>query len=145
MIDIIETVYRGASKGRGLVVSPKGVWLFALQYFILKTCLQITRLAIGISLLLIVDPGGTGSITRLPAYLPPDPHLICILPNLPCDNESQLYICSDVHLKNSMIFRSLVGQGYLGVVKNRVNWSSDSIACMVRSRLGYNASLRSKC
>lgn len=25
MIDIIETVYRGASKGRGLVVSPKGV------------------------------------------------------------------------------------------------------------------------
>lgn len=23
MIDIIETVYRGASKGRGLVVSPK--------------------------------------------------------------------------------------------------------------------------
>lgn len=24
MIDIIETVYRGASKGRGLVVSPKG-------------------------------------------------------------------------------------------------------------------------
>jgi DIM1 family U5 snRNP protein len=23
-IDIIETVYRGASKGRGLVVSPKG-------------------------------------------------------------------------------------------------------------------------
>lgn len=25
MIDIIETVYRGASKGRGLVVSPKGL------------------------------------------------------------------------------------------------------------------------
>lgn len=24
MIDIIETVYRGASKGRGLVVAPKG-------------------------------------------------------------------------------------------------------------------------
>lgn len=24
MIDIVETVYRGASKGRGLVVSPKG-------------------------------------------------------------------------------------------------------------------------
>lgn len=24
LIDIIETVYRGASKGRGLVVSPKG-------------------------------------------------------------------------------------------------------------------------
>lgn len=24
MIDVIETVYRGASKGRGLVVSPKG-------------------------------------------------------------------------------------------------------------------------
>lgn len=24
VIDIIETVYRGASKGRGLVVSPRG-------------------------------------------------------------------------------------------------------------------------
>jgi DIM1 family U5 snRNP protein len=24
MIDVIETVYRGASKGRGLVVAPKG-------------------------------------------------------------------------------------------------------------------------
>ena len=46
----------------------------ALQYFILKTCLQITRLVIGISLLLIVDLGGTGSITELSAYLPPDPH-----------------------------------------------------------------------
>jgi DIM1 family U5 snRNP protein len=28
MIDIIETVYRGAKKGRGLVVSPKGMFLF---------------------------------------------------------------------------------------------------------------------
>ena len=27
LIDIIETVYRGASKGRGLVVSPKGMSL----------------------------------------------------------------------------------------------------------------------
>jgi len=26
LIDIIETVYRGASKGRGLVVSPKGLF-----------------------------------------------------------------------------------------------------------------------
>ena len=26
LIDIIETVYRGASKGRGLVVSPKGAF-----------------------------------------------------------------------------------------------------------------------
>ena len=26
LIDIIETVYRGASKGRGLVVSPKGMY-----------------------------------------------------------------------------------------------------------------------
>jgi hypothetical protein len=35
MIDIIETVYRGASKGRGLVVAPKGGWsmLFPLQRF----------------------------------------------------------------------------------------------------------------
>ena len=27
LIDIIETIYRGASKGRGLVVSPKGMSL----------------------------------------------------------------------------------------------------------------------
>ena len=25
LIDIIETIYRGAKKGRGLVVSPKGM------------------------------------------------------------------------------------------------------------------------
>ena len=36
MIDIIETIYRGARKGRGLVVSPKGqstlsAWLEALK------------------------------------------------------------------------------------------------------------------
>lgn len=30
LIDIIETIYRGAKKGRGLVVSPKGafMWIF---------------------------------------------------------------------------------------------------------------------
>ena len=28
LIDIIETIYRGAKKGRGLVVSPKGEWVF---------------------------------------------------------------------------------------------------------------------
>tara|TARA_R110002060_G_scaffold30860_3_gene41428 strand:- start:26 stop:235 length:210 start_codon:yes stop_codon:yes gene_type:complete len=27
LIDIIETIYRGAKKGRGLVVSPKGMYL----------------------------------------------------------------------------------------------------------------------
>lgn len=43
MIDIIETVYRGASKGRGLVVSPKGILLSRLHqvhdtdYLFLKT------------------------------------------------------------------------------------------------------------
>jgi len=31
LIDIIETVYRGASKGRGLVVSPKGALFLASQ------------------------------------------------------------------------------------------------------------------
>lgn len=30
LIDIIETIYRGAKKGRGLVVSPKGMSLFPL-------------------------------------------------------------------------------------------------------------------
>ena len=28
LIDIIETIYRGAKKGRGLVVSPKGTFAF---------------------------------------------------------------------------------------------------------------------
>ena len=32
LIDIIETIYRGAKKGRGLVVSPKGEW------FLLPRC-----------------------------------------------------------------------------------------------------------
>ena len=43
MIDIIETIYRGAKKGRGLVVSPKGK-LNNLLYFnlVLISC-QITR------------------------------------------------------------------------------------------------------
>ena len=27
LIDIIETIYRGAKKGRGLVVSPKGMFI----------------------------------------------------------------------------------------------------------------------
>lgn len=35
LIDIVETVYRGASKGRGLVVSPKG------QYALLRDHLRI--------------------------------------------------------------------------------------------------------
>ena len=47
LIDIIETIYRGAKKGRGLVVSPKGEWkpsrMAALH---LLTGQQITRLAI---------------------------------------------------------------------------------------------------
>lgn len=32
LIDIIETVYRGASKGRGLVVSPRGMCRFLLAF-----------------------------------------------------------------------------------------------------------------
>lgn len=35
LIDIIETVYRGASKGRGLVVSPKGKSTASLWKFML--------------------------------------------------------------------------------------------------------------
>lgn len=31
LIDIIETIYRGAKKGRGLVVSPKGKWSLCIQ------------------------------------------------------------------------------------------------------------------
>jgi hypothetical protein len=40
MIDIIETVYRGASKGRGLVVAPKGGWssMFLLRLAGLMVC-----------------------------------------------------------------------------------------------------------
>lgn len=36
LIDIIETIYRGAKKGRGLVVSPKGE---------LNICLALERMA----------------------------------------------------------------------------------------------------
>jgi hypothetical protein len=32
MIDIIETIYRGATKGKGLVVSPKGMLNFEAGY-----------------------------------------------------------------------------------------------------------------
>lgn len=31
MIDIIETIYKGAKKGRGLVVSPKGKSIYCLD------------------------------------------------------------------------------------------------------------------
>lgn len=34
LIDIIETIYRGAKKGRGLVVSPKGEFVL----FVLEGC-----------------------------------------------------------------------------------------------------------
>src|SRR3954464_10166639 len=38
MIDIIETVYRGAKKGRGLVVSPKGMLSFLLVPLSAHSC-----------------------------------------------------------------------------------------------------------
>lgn len=31
LIDIIEAIYRGAKKGRGLVVSPKGEWFHCYE------------------------------------------------------------------------------------------------------------------
>lgn len=34
LIDIIETIYKGAKKGRGLVVSPKGQFLSTLNAFV---------------------------------------------------------------------------------------------------------------
>lgn len=44
LIDIIETIYRGAKKGRGLVVSPKGmsivfIWLDVL-FFRVGSCVR---------------------------------------------------------------------------------------------------------
>jgi len=36
MIDIIETIYRGASKGRGLVVSPKGTEVPSSNYSVVQ-------------------------------------------------------------------------------------------------------------
>ena len=41
MIDIIETVYRGASKGRGLVVSPKGALM--LRRCVCSLCVGMGR------------------------------------------------------------------------------------------------------
>lgn len=32
LIDIIETIYRGAKKGRGLVVSPKGTFVLYISF-----------------------------------------------------------------------------------------------------------------
>ena len=37
-IDIVEVVYRGARKGRGLVVSPKGQTSFPLCISLMVTC-----------------------------------------------------------------------------------------------------------
>ena len=48
LIDIIETIYRGAKKGRGLVVSPKGITLLVSDG---RKCVdksQITRRGIDI-------------------------------------------------------------------------------------------------
>ncbi|KAJ5736167.1 uncharacterized protein N7483_001292 [Penicillium malachiteum] len=47
LIDIIETIYKGAKKGRGLVVSPKGMFYFPCTYWLNSTngygLVQITR------------------------------------------------------------------------------------------------------
>ncbi len=49
MIDIIETVYRGAAKGRGLVVSPKGTDVTLSGFFLALT--RHFRLLYAVSLL----------------------------------------------------------------------------------------------
>jgi hypothetical protein len=51
LIDIIETIYRGAKKGRGLVVSPKGELHFCLQVERKADFLQIIPLDIDTRLL----------------------------------------------------------------------------------------------
>ncbi len=33
-IDVVETVYRGARKGRGLVIAPKGIVCVLLMYVV---------------------------------------------------------------------------------------------------------------
>lgn len=47
LIDIIETIYKGAKKGRGLVVSPKGMFLKrffnTVELGHMLTIMQITR------------------------------------------------------------------------------------------------------
>lgn len=48
LIDIIETIYRGAKKGRGLVVSPKGQQCFSRSD---NRSLTICRLFYEVSLL----------------------------------------------------------------------------------------------
>lgn len=48
LIDIIETIYKGAKKGRGLVVSPKGRYSpFGCEIGWELTMMQITRQGIG--------------------------------------------------------------------------------------------------
>jgi hypothetical protein len=50
LIDIIETIYRGAKKGRGLVVSPKGMITVSRSPFATGSdiCAQITLRGTGI-------------------------------------------------------------------------------------------------
>lgn len=51
MIDIIETVYRGASKGRGLVVSPKGKHCGAFaQVFLIVRLLDTLQILVAITI-----------------------------------------------------------------------------------------------
>ena len=62
LIDIIETVYRGASKGRGLVVSPKGTILQVcmapfvklIDFKRLLDTLQVLRMPIAIPSFLLL-------------------------------------------------------------------------------------------
>ena len=42
-IDIVETVYRGARKGRGLVISPKGTHTDSCIYFLYNSTCILTR------------------------------------------------------------------------------------------------------
>lgn len=73
LIDIIETVYRGASKGRGLVVSPKGQSLIAYLFNSPISLLFFDRLLYALQVL---------DALRWPSFCVIDSHHPCVVTNV---------------------------------------------------------------
>lgn len=62
-IDIVETVYRGARKGRGLVVSPKGVCASSCSAGLLVSCCEAGSIFLAALLPMAACFGRTWGIT----------------------------------------------------------------------------------
>jgi hypothetical protein len=73
LIDIIETVYRGASKGRGLVVSPKGQSFIAYLFDSPTSLVFFDRLLYALQVL---------DVLRWPLSCVIDSHRPCVITNV---------------------------------------------------------------